>query len=66
MVMVKRTEDCEMCLGSGEEESGEQDEEGDPIMEPCPDCEGTGEVSNDCDWCAGGGYEQRRLYRIHC
>ena len=54
----QKTEDCDMCQGTGEEETGDQDEDGDPIMQECPDCEGTGEIDNDCDWCAGGGYEQ--------
>ncbi len=51
------TDECQMCDGTGEEDSGEEDEEGEPIMVSCVDCEGTGEVDNDCDWCAGGGSE---------
>ena len=50
-------EDCDMCQGTGEEESDEKDEEGNPEMVECPDCEGKGEVSNDCDYCGGRGYE---------
>ena len=50
-------DECQMCDGTGEEDSGEEDEEGEPIMVSCVDCEGTGEVDNDCDWCAGGGSE---------
>jgi len=57
----QKTEDCDMCAGSGEEESGEEDEEGDPIMVSCIDCEGTGEVDNDCDWCGGSGYESEEF-----
>lgn len=52
----QKTEECEMCNGTGEEEEGE-DEEGVPIMVDCVDCTGTGEVDNDCDVCAGSGYE---------
>ena len=55
-----------MCDGTGEEESGEEDEEGDPLMVSCVDCEGTGEVANDCDWCGGSGYESETVYRILC
>ena len=39
-----------MCAGTGEEEMRDTDKEGQPIMvDHVPDCDGTGEVSNDCD-----------------
>jgi len=49
------TAECSSCMGSGEEESGEEDEEGVPIMITCPECEGSGEMDNDCDECGGSG-----------
>ena len=55
------TDECQMCDGTGEEESGDEDEEGDPIMVGCPDCESTGEVDNDCGWCGGSGYESEQF-----
>ena len=48
------TDECSSCAGSGEEESGEE-EEGTPIMITCPECNGSGEMDNDCDECGGGG-----------
>lgn len=53
----QKTEDCDMCQGTGEEETGEKDDEGNPIMQECPYCDGTGDIDNDCDWCDGSGTE---------
>tara|TARA_Y100000310_G_C20667711_1_gene808525 strand:+ start:54 stop:923 length:870 start_codon:yes stop_codon:yes gene_type:complete len=54
-------DECQMCDGTGEEDSGSSDDEGEPIMVSCVDCEGTGEVTNDCDWCGGSGYESEQF-----
>ena len=59
-------DECTSCLGSGEEESGETDDDGNPIMIECPECEGSGEMENDCDECGGSGefYEDYEEYSV--